>query len=202
MTITPEQVKDFWAFMQKEYGSKVVQKDDSLTMKAAAELLNALGIQDKETFMKTFTTTLYETIYIPFELGVEEPGGHYTLWSQIRVCVHEHQHIVQGNRDGWPVFASRYLASSSYRAGYEAEAFGSDMEMEYWKTKQIIDIPSRAAILKSYGCSTTDIDMTVSMLKIRATMVSHGTVLNPTSLAAIKWLDEHVPGLRSPDLPA
>lgn len=193
--LTPELTKAFWAYMQNEFGSSVEEKNDALVMEVAADLLAVLKIQDKEQFMKNFVTTLYKTIYIPFEIGVED--DRWTLWNQVRVCVHEHQHIVQGERDGWVTFCSSYLTSSLCRAGYEAEAYGSDLEMEFWRTEDILDINQRVASLKSYGCSDEDIEQARQMLEIRADVVVQGVVANPSSIKAIAWLEENVPGLRT-----
>lgn len=191
--LTSQQVKDFWAFMQDEFGSAVEQKNDALVMQVAAQLLDVLDIQDKEQFMKDFVTTLGETIYIPFKIGVED--GRWSLWSQVRVCVHEHQHVVQGNRDGWVEFGSKYLTSSSFRASYEAEAFGSDMEMEFWRTGLILDIDQRASVLKSYGCTDGDIEMVKQILNIRAEVVKQGVAETKAAQVAIGWLEAHVDGL-------
>ena len=192
--ITSQLVQDFWAFMCKRFSSKVVQKDESRVMGVAAELLNVLDIQDKDQFMKNFVTTLYCTIYVPFEIGISD--SHWDLWDQIRVCVHEHQHIVQGNREGWMTFGSHYLTSSSFRAGYEVEAYGCDLELEFYRTGKVIDIDARASSLKSYGCSESDIEMVKSMLTIRAGVVSQGVVTNISSAVAIEWLDAYAGSLR------
>lgn len=188
--LTPQNVKDFWAYMQSRFGSVVVSKNESEVMRVAAALLDTLDIQDKETFMKNFVTTLGATVYIPFQIGMEE--GRWPLWGQVRVCVHEHQHILQGRRDGWLAFGSKYLTSSSFRAGYEAEAFGCDLEMEFWRTGQIIDIDQRASVLKSYGCSDADIDMVKQMLTIRAGVVGSGAVETRSAQIAIEWLETNV----------
>ena len=108
---TPQLVKDFWAYMQGEYGSEVIQKADSELMRLVAKFLDVAGIQDDETFMTRFTTTLHNNIYIPFELG----SSARDLWGQIQLCVHEHQHIEQGQRNGWLTFGGRYLTSPSFR---------------------------------------------------------------------------------------
>lgn len=197
--LTPELTKAFWAHMQSEFGSSVEEKNDALVMQAAAQLLDALKIQDKEQFMKDFVTTLFKTIYIPFKIGIED--GRWSLWSQVRVCVHEHQHVIQGGRDGWPEFCSRYLTDSSFRAGYEAEAFGSDMEMEFWRQGTAFNISDfakeRPWVLKSYGCSDADIEQAVQMLTIRAGVVSQGAVANPSTIKAIEWLEKNVPDLKA-----
>jgi len=199
--LTSQRVRDFWLHMQNEFGSSVVQKDESAVMKAAASLLDVLDIQDKEQFMKDFVTTLHRTIYIPFIVGVEGSGGHWSLWSQIRVCVHENQHVVQSDRDGLPEFAARYLTSSSFRAGYEAEAYGCDLEMEFWRQGANFNpydfALQRAQGLKSYGCSEGDIDQAATMLALRAGVVVQGVVETKSSQVAIEWLENNVPGLRS-----
>lgn len=195
---TPETVRAFWSYMQQEYGSKVIPKATSAEMKAVATFLDLVKIQDYDTFMKVFTTTIGRRIYIPFEIGVP---GDYDLWGQIRVCVHEHQHVEQGDRDGWVTFGSRYVTSSSFRAGYEAEAFGSDMEMEYWRWGDSFDLnqfaQARPLVLKSYGCSDDDIDQARATLTIRAGIVAQGIVANRSTQRAVDWLGNHAPALRA-----
>jgi len=182
--------------MQTTFGSSVVEKDQAMVMKLTAALLGGLGIMDPAHFMHNFVTTLGKTIYIPFELGVEGEGGLWSLWSQVRVCVHEHQHVVQADREGMPVFGSRYLTSPSYRAGYEAEAFGCDMEMEFWRTGTILDVAQRCAVLQDYGCKPEDIEQAAAMLEVRAGVVGQGVVENQASITAIAWLEANVTGLR------
>lgn len=194
--LTPELTKAFWAHMQNEFGSSVEEKNDAAVMEVAAALLDALNIQDKEHFMKDFVTTLGKVIYIPFEIGVVGPDSRWQLWNQVRVCVHEHQHVVQGEREGWVTFGSRYLTSSSFRAGYEAEAYGCDLEMEFWRTEDILDIGQRVSMLKDYGCKPEDIEQAKQMLTIRAGVVAQGVVENLASVKAITWLETNVPGLR------
>jgi len=197
-TPSPDTVKSFWDYMQQEYSSKIVAKDESAVMKVAATLLDTLNIQDKEQFMQNFVTTLHRTIYIPFDLGESHP--QWSLWGQIRVCVHEHQHIEQGDRDGWATFSTRYVTSSSFRASYEAEAYGCDMEMEQWRLGSRFD-PHKYAIdrprsLKSYGCSSEDIEQARQILSIRAGFVAQNLVETRASQRAIQWLNQHAPNLR------
>lgn len=196
--LTSDLVKNFWLYMQKEFDSIIEQKDESFIMKLSATFLDVFHIQDKEIFMKNFVTTLYKTIYIPFHIG-DDKDDHWLLWNQVRVCVHEHQHIVQGERDGWGEFGVRYTTSSSFRAGYEAEAFGCDMEMEFYRTGEIFDIDQRASILKGYSCSESDIDMVKQMLTMRADVVSQGVITNVSTIRAINWLDQFIPDLRFPN---
>jgi len=198
--LTPDLVKAFWAHMTGELGATVEEKNSSAVMQAAAVLLDALNIQDKEQFLKDFVTTLVCTIYTPFKVGEVAPDGRWSLWSQLRVCVHECQHVVQGEREGWATFGSRYLSSSSWRAGYEAEAFGCDLEMEYWRQGEAFDVVAfaqdRPEVLRSYGCDQADIDQAQAQLLIRAGVVQAGVVENKATQLAIAWLEANAPGLR------
>lgn len=187
MKLTSEVVRDFWAHMQQQFESKVEQKQSSATMQIAATFLDLIDVQDRDQFMKDFVTTVGGTIYIPFEIGVE--SDQWPLWVQLRICVHEHQHVVQGGREGWATFGARYLTSSSWRAGYEAEAYGCDLEMEFWRTGKIIDLDQRVASLKHYGCKAEDIAQARDALAIRASVVAQGVVENRASIVAIEWLD-------------
>lgn len=188
-------VKSFWDYMSAEYGSTVVPKADSELMKLVAGFLDVVDIQDDEVFMKRFTTTLGKRIYIPFELG--DPSRD--LWGQIRLCVHEHQHIEQGQREGWITFGGRYLTSPSFRANYEAEAYGCDMELEYWHRGANFDPKAygakRVENLELYGCSPEDMEQAQQTILIRAGVLMQSGLENKCSQLAIAWLNEHAPEL-------
>lgn len=196
---TPATVEAFWKHMCQAFDSTVVPKASSEVMHLVAGFLDVVGIQDNEVFMKHFTTTLGKRIYIPFKVGVP---GIYRLWDQLRICVHEHQHIEQGERDGWIIFGGRYLTSPSYRANYEAEAFGCDMEMEYWHrgphgfSAHAFGY-QRALSLENYGCRPEHVEQARQSLDIRAGIVMQGGVESKASQVAITWLNEHVPELSS-----
>ena len=194
---TSTQVKAFWKYMSEEYGSKVIPKVDASEMIAVATFLDVTKIQSAETFMKHFTTTLGNRIYIPFEVGVA--SDTHDLWAQIVVCVHEHQHIEQGQRDGWVTFGSRYLTSGSYRAGYEAEAYGCNLEMQAWRygpSYHLEDYAERCAQgLSSYGCKPDQIEQAEQQLKLRIPVIVAGGVETRASQRAMAWLNEHAPEL-------
>lgn len=197
--LTPELTKAFFAHMLKEFDATLVEKDEAAVMKAAAVLLDALDIQDKDQFMKDFVTTLHKTIYSPFKAGEDNP--RWPLWLQARVLCHECQHTVIGAREEWLVYDGRYLTSASFRAGYEAECYGADMEMEWWRLGSNRFDPyqfaqDRPQSLKSYGCKEADIEQAIQMLTIRAGLVIQDVVETKAAQVAIPWLEKNVPGLR------
>lgn len=192
-------VQAFWAYMSEAYGSTIVPKATASEMKLVAAFLDALKIQDEETFMKRFTTTIGKRVYTPFEIGV--PNEFYSLWGQVRVCVHEHQHVEQGEREGWAEFDIKYVTSASFRAGFEAEAFGCDMEMEYWHQGSALNLEQfaqdRPLVLKSYGCSDEDIEQARQMLSIRAGVIGQGVIETASARRAIAWLETFAPQLKA-----
>ena len=191
--IQPEEVWAFWRFMQDHYRTTVVNKRDALEMRLVAQALDALGIQSRDRFLRNFTTTLGRRIYTPFEVG--SPRGGWDLWSQVVICVHEHQHVVQHDREGLS-FEVSYLADRAARARWEAEAYRSNLEMQFWRTGTTPSAQRTASVLKDYGCRDEDIEVTAKSLALSVVSVRKGAVINEATHVALGWLDEHVPRLR------
>ncbi len=192
--IQPEQVWAFWRFMQDHYRTTVVNKRDALEMQLVAQALDALGIQSRDRFLRNFTTTLGRRIYTPFEVG--SPRGGWDLWSQVVICVHEHQHVVQHDREGLS-FEVSYLADRAARARWEAEAYRSNLELHFWRYGTTPSARRIAEVLGDYGCRPEDVDVAAKSLALSAVSVRKGAVINEATHVALGWLDEHVPRLRA-----
>lgn len=192
--IQPEEVWAFWRFMQDHYRTTVVNKRDALEMQLVAQALDALGIQSRERFLRNFTTTLGRRIYTPFEVG--SPRGGWDLWSHVVICVHEHQHVVQHDREGLS-FEVSYLADRAARARWEAEAYCSNLELHFWRYGTTPSARRIAEVLGDYGCRPEDVDVAAKSLALSAVSVRKGAVINEATHVALGWLDEHVPRLRA-----
>lgn len=195
--VRPEEVWAFWRFMQEHFRTSVVNKSSAFEMQLVARALNALGIQSKERFLKSFTTTIGRRIYTPFEVGSAKGG--WDLWQQIVICVHEHHHVVQHDREGLSYEIS-YLADRAARARWEAEAYRANLEMAYWRTGTTPSALATASVLKDYGCRPEDIEVTAKSLALSAISVKRGAVINEATHVALGWLDENVPRLRHKSL--
>jgi len=189
-----EVVRAFWDFMVHEYGTRVIAKANALEMKAAAYALGLMDALDADAFLRDYTTTIGRSIYVPFEPGGDADG--WSLWGQLAVCVHEHQHVEQLDRDGWLKFAGKYLLSSAGRAAYEAEAYRCDMELHFWRTGEVLDPKTLAAKLKHYACTSTDIEVAEKALTMSAATVRRGGIVNRASQKAIAWLNVHAPAFK------
>jgi len=187
--MTPEGavVRDFWNYLSAEYGSRIVHKGSAAEMKAAAKFLQTIGILDAEEFLNYYATTIGKTIYIPFEIGVE--NDDWSLWEQISVGAHEHQHIVELNRDGWVKYNAGYALSGTKRALYEAECYRTDMELWFWKTGQIRG-PGGFS-LKGYGLSAAQNKTYKQYLEMSAQVIRRGAIVNEVSQKSIRWLNQN-----------
>jgi len=210
--LTSRDVRRFWDYMMDHYRTTLIRKGDidlskigdggnfvdllanlggGAEMQLVALFLDKLDVIDKRTFMERYTTTLGDRIYIPFEIG---DASTHSLESQVKVCVHEHQHVLQYRHE--PIsFVIRYLADRAQRAIFEAEAFRCNLEISWWLTEgefTIYQAQSVAEALKNYGCSSDDIAVVKKFLRMSYKTVEAGGVINATSQVAIRWLERNV----------
>lgn len=176
-----------WDRLQEHYGTDIRLKADSATMKAAASALGLVGVMERKVFLERYATTLGSTIYMPYE-----PGDPFrNAVSQIRLAVHEHQHVVQGRRD--TLYEARYLASKTSRATYEAEAWGAELEVAYWLLGDQLDLLAEAdrlsAKVVNYGCGKEQVAHVRALLGLRIELLgAHGLVESDAAKVAIRFM--------------
>lgn len=193
--LTAALVCEFWQYMMHRYNASVIDKRSASEMQAVSLLLGKLGIVDGESFLRHFATTIGHRIYIPFEIGLAT--ADWSLWGQLIVCAHECQHIVQYDELGPIKFAWQYVAKTAGRARLEAEAYRCQLELHFWRTGQLLSAHELASSLKSYGVTDADVQVAETILRMSGESVRRGAVINPTSRAAIDWLNVHAPELRT-----
>lgn len=191
--LQPYEVLAFWRHMQERFETVTVRKADAVEMKVVADVLDALGILNKEHFLQNFTTTIGRKIYAPFDVGA--PNDTWDLWDQIVVCVHEHQHVVQHDREGLS-FEVSYLADRAARARFEAEAYRCNLEMHFWRYGTTPSARRLAELLRDYGCREEDVDVTAHSLALANVSIRQGAVFNEATRAALDWLDANAARLR------
>jgi len=192
--LRPEEVWAFWRHMHDHFRTKTVRKGDALEMRLVARALEALGIQQRDEFLRRYTTTIGRRIYVPFEVGVA--ASEDELWNQLVVCVHEHQHVVQHDREGLR-FELSYLGSRAARARWEAQAYRSNLELHYWRFGSTPPVRPVVEVLRDYGCRSEDVDVAAQTLALSAISIQKGAIINDATHVALRWLDEHVPRLRA-----
>ena len=191
--LTPQMVKDFYNYMSGLYGTKIVSKKDSNFMKVVGAFLGLMKIQDKETFMSKYTTTIGKTIYVSFDIGGTTDKN--VLESQFSTCVHEHQHVVQYNRSGFD-FMLEYLFQHDQRAKYEAEAYSTNIEIYHWYTNKLLDTKDLANKLLDYGCDANDVLVAKKIMDANVKVIQYGGIIHESSKEAIAWLNKNAGSLK------
>jgi hypothetical protein len=191
---TPEMVRAFWSYMESVYGSQQIDKADAPSMQLVADVLALLGIQDKQLFLTRYTTTIGTRIYTPFEVGV--PTAEYPLWGQITICVHEHQHVNQYRAEGID-YMTHYLASGADRADFEAEAYRTQAELEWWRYGRIDSAQGLAAHLVPYNCTPGEIASAQQIIELSEGTIARGGIVSDTTTTAIEWLEANAPALKT-----
>lgn len=191
---TTAHVTNFWAAMQAHYATRVIDKSNAAEMRLAAAFLERIHVLDAASFMERFTTIIGRRIYAPFTPGIATP--RHSLWSQIVVCTHEHQHVEQHDREGKIRFSSRYLLSPAARAAYEAEAYCCNLELHYWHTGEIPDTRELADRLMHYGVRKRDIEAAHQTLSQAARKIQAGQSITLAAQRAIDWLQQNAPELQ------
>jgi len=194
MNPTPEQVKGLWNYMTNKYGTTVKAKADATEMKLIAEGLDLIGILDAEAFLTQFTTTIGSTIYTPFKVGDDYPN--LTLWEQIEVCAHEHQHILQFQRDGLG-FALQYLMDPTWRAVYEGEGYRVTMTLHHWHYGTLPPVEKYVTAIESYGISGATQEFFEKYLTMSCKTLELGGVPDEAAKVALDWLTQHAPELQA-----
>jgi len=194
MEPTPQQVKGFWDHMSAWYGSKVKSKASATEMQLIAQALGIMGIVDEDSFMNDFTTTIGKTIYAPFEVGV--PSDGHTLWSQIEIGAHEHQHVIQV-RDIGVKFAVRYLTDPTWRSVYEGEAYRVSMSLHFWRYGEVPSVEGYVHSMKSYGVSEENLDFFRSFLTMSTHTIEQGGLVDEATKTAVAWLNDNAPSLKA-----
>jgi hypothetical protein len=194
-SLTPELVQSFYHDACTSYGAHVKSKSDSGMMVAVANFLDLIGVQDKEMFLNRFTTTIFDTIYAPYEVGVDGSAG-YSLWEQITTLVHELTHVTQHDADRLG-FWMKYLADKSARAHYEAQAYGADLEMHIWRYGAPYDLAETAGYLQYYGLQQQHIDFAYAELQTIADVIQNTDgAVSPVAAYAMTWLEQWAPDLK------
>ena len=176
--------------MCEAFGTRVIEKQRAPEMRASSFVLDAMNIMPRDTFMHRYTTVWARRIYPCFEVG---HGDAEDRWGQLVVCVHEHQHVVQYDRQGFAIYAAKYLASRRFRALAEAEAYLTQLELAYWRNDKMPDIDALADGLLAYGCRASDVRAARAVLQQGADRLRDGERgLTRANRWALAWFDVHL----------
>lgn len=163
--LTPDIVKSIWSYLSTCLNSRIRSKRSSVVMRVAAFFVARFSPMTKDEFYDRYATTIFRTIYLPFEVG--ELSTTWGPLRQFKLAVHEHQHIVQAKRDGWIRYSWRYLRSTRARALYEAECLLCEYACAARLGVSMAPPHQSAAELRSYGVTDADVAAAQEFLESR-----------------------------------
>jgi hypothetical protein len=154
------------------YGATIKYGPTSATVPVLAAALDALGVQDRETFLYNCAVTVGDVIYLPFRLG---PSA-WTPAAQVAIVAHECEHVRQGG-DAHLLFWLRYFTSKAHLAVFETAALAVEMEVYHRLTGVFLAVKEQALRLSWYGIGTKDSLVVAKHLAIvKDTLERGGTV--------------------------
>lgn len=186
LILTPEIVIGTWQQMQVQHGTSVILKQDHAGMKLVGGFLDVIGVLDKEDFLQGYSTTIDHSIYVPFVIG----DLVHDLLSQLALCAHEHQHVIQVEREGWTKFAGLYLFDQGARGGWEAEGYRCNLELGYWWTGEVPEsAPAYYAekLGKAYGCNAETVKVVTAALELVRENILEEGIVNQASREVIDY---------------
>ena len=183
---TSEDVKEFWNYMCRHYGTTWKYKPNAWEASVAAYFLDLMKIIDKKTFMERYAFILGSTIYLPFKPG--EVHEIFSFEHQISACIHEHTHWDDACDLGKFKWNYRYVTSSEQRAIMEARGYRTNMEVYHWYTGKMLDPVEVANTLKNYACSKNDINLAVEFLTRSIKTIQQGGYKSPVTIVGLQKL--------------
>lgn len=191
MEMTSTHAKGIVGHLTCAFGTRVVGRD-KVIMRIAGRIARRRTGMTLETFNERFVTTLVNRIFAPFRVG--DPGNeHWTIPTQVRILIHEHQHVVIRKRMGLLRYTKKY-ASPRGRALIEAECYAAEFAWRWARTRWMPSAASRVSGLAAYGCSKEDIDAAEASLNDFAITIRLGGRVS-AAWAAIDWCLKNAPGL-------
>jgi len=193
MNPTSDLVKQFWSHMSKRFGAFPIKKCISPLMRGIGTVFDTAGVVASDKFAHDYATTIGTRIYVPFEIGEDGP---WSLWSQMVVCAHECQHIIQSRKLGWGTFSLAYLASKTVRTKLEGEAYATSIELNGWRFGSWQPVPSIARRLAAYNLDEEHVTMAEELLSAHEALVRKQGWATEAGKEAISFLNNNASWLR------
>ncbi|MCH8518067.1 MAG: hypothetical protein LAT68_17360 [Cyclobacteriaceae bacterium] len=185
-----QDVQDIWEHFCRKYGTEIVDKHDSDLMSFISRILAISPGMTRESFIENYVTVIGKKIYAPFAPG-DQGDGVWSLWSQLIVCAHEHQHVIQyGAHDvqGAVGFSVQYLTQKPRRTRFEIEAYTTALELHFWRSGQVLDPAPIIRSLASYRVKELDLKVAKAGFNANNRMIARGAVITEAGAEAIQWL--------------
>jgi hypothetical protein len=184
--ITPDLVVAYHKYLAKTFNFRIINKNHAPEMQLIAEFLPRFVSIDKETFLAKYSTTLYNLVYSPHDIG---SGSERQLFRQIKIITHEAQHVADFTDD--PLEMMAYLVPSS-RAHLEARAKSTSIYLQWWYNQKVPNLIEFTASLYDYGLKKSDIDVVSKHLRMHIPIAKRDQIPNDLVVKkGISWLNRN-----------
>jgi hypothetical protein len=183
--ITPDLVKKYHNYMAKTFDFKIIDKGNAPEMELVAEAVGFFTPISKDDFLRKYSTTLYNNVYIPYKIGEEWINSQ--LFNQICSITHEAQHVRDFIEN--PIDMISYLVSGACRAKIEGSALATKIYLQWWWNGKIPNLKKMAESLYFYGLSEKDQRVVYKHLRIHSSIAREGGVHGTYVMkASLDWL--------------
>jgi len=188
--------------VKKHFDLRIVSKRDSKEMTLLAKFLQAIGIQDTETFLTRYWTTLPfdleragPSLYVPESLDVliARPDR----WWIAEVLGHEVKHVHRFKVRGSLVFAANYLGDPMERALEESYAMSGGEALYYWRNRRLRPAGEIPASLAQYGCNGRNIDVATRGVESAQVTLGEGGSIDDADRFCTEWWEQNAPKVRA-----
>lgn len=188
--LTSESIIELWDAMCHRYEAKYVYKKTAWEMKLVAGFLDALGITDRDEFMKNYATTVGRTVYPNFKVGTKK----VPFITQAMLASHEFNHIWLHDEMGTIQYNANYVGDVSERGLIEVDCYECDMTV-YWHwhkaTRGVGALPDidMSKILKAYRCTGKKAGPALAKFEKAVKVIKKGGIASPTALDVIDFYE-------------
>lgn len=182
--LTPGLVQNFHRYLSKTFEFSIIDKKNAIEMEIIARFLPKITPIDPKIFMAKYSTTLYNRVYLPYEIG---QGKKSDLFGQIVTITHEAQHVTDFRTN--PTDMALYIVWDAQRTRIEVRAMTSKLYLQWWYNGTIPNLTKMAEGLYYYGLDANDQNVARKQLRVHAPIARRGIV--PRNLVvnrAISWL--------------
>lgn len=181
--ITSDLTKKFHRYMMKTYHFDIIDKPNAYEMQIAARFVSQFTSIGYEDFLKKYSTTVGNRVYIPYTIG---KGNHYQLFNQICTITHEARHVKDFRRN--PADMGHYLICQRKRTEIEYRAYSTYLYLYWWRYGKLPNIWKVAQKLSNYGVGAEHVKVMYKCLRMQTPIIKRDRIANSVAKTAITWL--------------
>jgi hypothetical protein len=158
------------------YGTTIRYKPTNAQMRALAALLDAIGVADRDVWLRQYSTTLWRTIFLCRRLSDTTVRAR----DHAATLAHEHNHVVLRDQMGAARYNAAYL-DSAQRAIIEARCYLAGAAV-YWQAQAAVGhqelppIDLGETLSEGYRCGKSDVRAALAVYEAGCRAIKRGGI--------------------------